>query len=623
MRLSRSLEKITFLPFFHDFQQSTLATLRQDIIAGLAVAMLTIPQTMAFAMVAGLPMACGIYAAIFSAILASAFGSSRHLVVGPSNTIAILIQAGTAQVLYTYYRDLAGPEKQMMAVNILMQLSLLVGLFQVLGGAFKLGRLTHFVSHSVIVGYLVGVACAVAVTQTYVLVGIPTVAEHNSVYEKAIYLFTHIPLIDPPTAVIGILSVCLLLAIQRVDRRLPAGLIVVILISLAVWVEGWLVQGGFFGMFDPVTPETVKQVQLVGDTGILDSLALSVGFPYFDLRIMNAVVPFSFAVALLSILESTAVARSIASSTGQRLYVNQDVLSLGLGNLMSSIVGAMPISGSPSRSALNFQMGAQTRFAAIFAALFVGVFVFAFQSFIAIIPIAFLGALILVTTCSVVDTKQLNLCMRATGSDAFVLMTTILSCLFFNLDTAFYIGIILSIMLYLKKAAAPHIIEFNISDDGTMRKLDSRMVRESKKVRFIKVEGELFFGAADIFQSSLQALAKDDASAKVIVLQMKNARDMDATACLALQQLNTYLKNSGRHLLMCGIMPSVGDVLRDSGLAEEIGKDNLFAFEERMPLQYMQKALQRSKVLAEEPTAEAFVPVKAPSALSLDQVVLS
>ncbi len=613
MRFSDYFKKNTLLPFFpvfQDLQQSNLVTLRQDLLAGLAVAMLTIPQTMAFSMVAGLPMSCGVYAAIFSAFLAAAFSSSRHLIVGPSNTIAILIQAGTAEILYTYYRDLVGPERQMMAVNILMQLSLLIGLFQVIGGSFKLGRLTHFVSHSVIVGYLVGVACAVAITQAYVLVGIPTVAEHHSVYEKAIYLFTHIPLVDPPTAVIGILSIMLLLAFQRTDRRLPGGLIVGLLISLAVWVEGWLAQGGFFGLFDPLTPDVVKQVQLVGDTGILDSFSLNIAFPFFDLRIMNAVVPFAFAVALLSVLESTAVARSIAVSTGQRLYVNQDVFSLGVGNLVSSFVGAMPISGSPSRTSMNFRMGAQTRFAAMSGAIFVGIFVIAFQSFIAIIPLAFLGALILVTTCSIVDTKQLSLCMRATGSDAFVLMTTILACLFFNLDTAFYIGIILSIMLYLKKAAAPHIVEFNIAQDGTLCKLDSRLGRESKKVRFIKVEGELFFGAADIFQSTLQALAKDDAAAKVIILQMKNARDMDATACLALQQLNSYLKKSGRYLLVCGFTRSVEDVLKDSGLAEEIGKENLFGFDERFPTHYMQKALQRSKVLSEETITQtvAFLP---------------
>lgn len=599
MFLSRYLKKVPYIPFLEDVRLSTIDTLRRDLFAGLTVAMLTIPQTMAFAMIAGLPISCAIYSAIFSAMVATAFGSSRHLVVGPSNTIAILIQAGTAEVLFTYYRDLVGPERQVMAVNVLIQLTILVGVFQVLGAGFRLGRLTHFVSHSVIVGYLVGVACAVSVTQAYVLLGIPAVPEHHSIYEKAIYLFTHFPLIHPPTAAIGLLSIVLLLLFQRVDRRLPAGLLVVVLISLAVWVEGWLVQGGFFGVIDPIDPEMVKQVQLVGDTGILDSLSLHMGF-YFDLRIMNAIIPFAFAVALLSVLESTAVSRSIASTTGERLQVNQDLFSLGAGNIVSSIVAAMPISGSASRSALNFQMGAHTRFASIFCSLFVGLFIFALQPFVAMIPVALLGALLMVTICSVVDTKQLTLCMRATGSDAFVLMVTILSCLFFNLDTAFYIGIILSIMFYLKKSAAPHITEFHISEDGTLRKLDSRMVRESKTVRFIKVEGELFFGAADIFQSSLQALAKDDVEARVIILQMKNARDMDATACFALQQLNSYLQKSGRYLLVCGYTGSVGDVLRDSGLVEEIGKENIFPFDEKMPLQYMQKALQRSKLLSQE-----------------------
>ena len=234
-------------------------------------------------------------------------------------------------------------------------------------------------------------------------------------------------------------------------------------------------------------------------------------------------------------------------------------------------------------------------------------------TFINWIPLASLAALIFVTAVSVVNPKQLLLCLKSTWHDALVMLITFLACIFFNLDTAFYIGVILSISLYLKKAAMPQLVEYAIADSGELRSLDLPKAYLQKAIRVIKVEGELFFGSADIFYTTLKTLAEDDQTTRVLLLQLKNARDMDGTTCLSLLQLQEYLERAGRHLVMCGMTHDMWDVMSNSGLIAKIGKENLFLFDEKHPQLYMQKAIARAKELArEELSAQpVFLPVTA------------
>ena len=238
--------------------------------------------------------------------------------------------------------------------------------------------------------------------------------------------------------------------------------------------------------------------------------------------------------------------------------------------------------------------------AAILNAGIVAVIIYYFSFLIMHVPLTALSALLLITAVNIVNPRQFFLCLKATNSDAFVLWVTLLSCIFLSLDMALYIGIVISITLYLKKAAIPQLVEYDIDDSGELHNLDFAKAHEHKTIRIIKVEGELFFGAADLFQTTLKTITEDDNSTKVIVLQLKNARDIDATVCLALQQLYGYLTSSGRYLVACGMTQQIWDVLSDSGLIEQIGKANLFVFDERHPHLHMLKALHRARHLVSE-----------------------
>lgn len=586
-------DEISLISFKKDFERYSWSSLQSDLIAGLSVAMLTFPQALAYALVAGLPVSTGLYAAIFSAIIVAFFGSSRHLIVGPSNAIAILIQGGISGVLFTYYRDVTGPEKEELALQILTQLMLLVGAIQILAAFLKLGRLTRFVSHTVIIGYISGVALALVINQLFPLLGMAVPTNVSSLYERSVYILTHLSAMNWPTALIGVSCFLFLLGLKRIDRKMPAGAMMLAIVAILAYFLGYsfyYFEGNQYEFLDWTKIKSIAQnITVVGDTrgnGFIPQW----DWPYFNPGIINNLLPVAFAIALLSVMEASSTAKSIASSSGQHLSTNQEIFGLGMGNFFSAFIAALPVSGSPSRSALNYENGAKTRLAAIFNSLFVCLILFAFGFLIRHIPVTAFAALLIVSAGNIVNFKQLFLCLKATRSDAFVLILTLLACLFLSLDIAFYIGVAMSITLYLKKAAIPQLVEFTVDESGRMHSIDHTQQLEPRKIRFIKVEGELFFGAADLFQSTLKSITEDDTTTRVIILQLKNARDIDATACLALQQLYEYLKNSGRHLIGCGITHQVWDVLSDSGMVELIGKANLFIFDERHPHLSVQKA---------------------------------
>ncbi|MBA3721300.1 MAG: SulP family inorganic anion transporter [Parachlamydiaceae bacterium] len=596
-------DDISLTYFKKDFEKYSWKSLSHDAAAGLSVAMLTLPQAMAYALVAGLPISCGLFAAIFSSIIVAIFGSSRHLIVGPSNAIAILVQAGISGVLFTYFRDVTGPEKSTLILQILTQLLLLVAAIQILAAFFKLGRLTHFVSHSVVVGYMSGVALALIINQLFILLGMDVPSTVTSLFERGIYIFGHLDTMHWPTATIGIGCFVVLVFLKRISRKIPAGAIMLAIVAICAYLIdhslSYLALKEAFQIDISWIGKIVQDISTVGDTRGND-LIPQLSLPYFNPGIMNGLLPVAFAIALLSVMETASTAKSIGANSGQHLSINQEIFGLGLGNLFSSLIGAMPMSGSPSRSSLNYENGARTRLAAVFNSISVALILLAFGFLVKRIPVASFAALLIVSSASVVNFKQVSICLKATRSDAFVFILTLLSCIFFSLDMAFYIGVVMSITLYLKKSAVPQLVEFTVDEGGNLHSIDHHNLHEPRKIRFIKVEGELFFGAADLFQTALKAIAEDDTTTRVIILQLKNARDIDATACLAFQQLYNYLRSSGRYLIGCGLTHQIWDVLSDSGMIELIGKENLFIFDERHPYLSVQRAFSKAHELLKQ-----------------------
>jgi len=582
-----STDSLSFRPVLDDIRHYSWVKVRHDLVAALSVVLLAFPQAMAYALLAGLPMSCGLIAAVFATATGSLFGSSRHLIVGPNNAIAILTAAGIAEVLNTHYRGLDPGALMGVTLLIMTQLTLLIGLFQLLVAWAKLGRFTQFVSHSVVVGYIAGVAMVLMVKQAYVFLGIAKPVGVSSLFHQAGYLFTHLNALHGATALIGILSLLLMLVLRKSWLRHAAP---VIMLAGAGGVLYWW-QDSLW----------LSSVPTIGSAGGLSDIYFGFQLPHFTMETMNTLVPIAFAIALLGTLEVTSVAKSIAASSGQRLSKNQEILGLGLANLVSAFTGGMPSSASPSRSALNYESGGLTRFAGVFNAGLLALTVVLLGGLVTPIPLTALSALLLITATTMVNREQLYLCLRATNSDAIVLITTMLSCLFFSLDIAFYIGIFCSITLYIKKASRPNVKQYVLHPSGELRSPNLFEKPMLKKIRVVYIEGELFFGAADLFQTTLKAIAEDDEEPGVIVLCLTSARDLDATSCLAIKQLDGYLKNSGRHFLMCGLKYSVWQVLGQAGLVSLIGKENLFIYDEIYPNLTLLRSLKRASDLVGQP----------------------
>jgi SulP family sulfate permease len=600
MKIKNTYDDISLAVLWRGLKSYNWSFFQSDATAAISVALLSVPLSMAYALAAGLPPSVGLFATIFGAIFAAAFGSSRHLVVGPTNMIAILIQAGISEILYTYYRDSSGPERALLANQILIQLTLVVGVLQLMAGVFKLGRLTQFVSRSVVLGYIVGTALALIINQLYYFLGINSVTQPESLYEKGKFLLIHLRYIHWPTMLVGLGSVIVLLASERINKKFPASVLILALTSLIVSVFN--LSPGADLLTQGMPGATVSKIVLIRDFGDIQTMFPNFEAPFFDMRVMNTLLPIAFAIALLGILESTSIARSIAAHTGQFLSINQEIFALGSANFISSLLGAMPSSGSFARSCLNYASGARTRFAAILSGIFVAGIVFVIRPVVMQIPLAALAALLLVSAVRMMNLKEVKLCIKATGSDALVFGATTLSCVLFNVDIAFYIGVFLSIVFYLRKASMPKLEECLVDEDGQLKVLIPGDEPSQRAIRVIHVEGELFFGAADLMQTTVKSIAQDP-SVRVIVLHLANAHHLDATACVALQQLFKYLQGTGRYLIASGLTKQVWQVLSHSGLAHELGPDNLFLVDEQEPNQSTKHALKWAETVIKSNTA--------------------
>ena len=275
---------------------------RSDIIAALSVALMALPQAIAYAYVAELPISAGIFSAIFGTIFTGMFGSSPYLISGTTNSIAILIQSGTSEILHTYYGGVTGSERDILALQIVLQTVLIVGLFQIVGGLLRLGRLTQLASRSVVVGYVSGIAFALAITQIFPFFGINENGGVSPLYLRAWHFVTHIKELHFPTLFVGLGSLVVIAFCHRKWPKWPGAVIAFILAGLAVAI---------FGLSSVGQPD---KVMLLSDIGPIYTGLPKIAFPLFELRLVVKLVPLAFAISLLSVLEATTIGRVYAGS---------------------------------------------------------------------------------------------------------------------------------------------------------------------------------------------------------------------------------------------------------------------------------------------------------------------
>lgn len=556
-----------------------------DIKAALNVALLALPQGMAYAAIADLPIYYGIVCSGLAAVVAPLFSSSRHTILGPTNATSFMVFSFFAVSAATLEKS---PEAYMPLLVIM------VGIMSVVGALFKVADLLQYVSRSVLVGYITGAALLILTNQLKHVLGIAEAMNEGfaantffSIAEKMAGL-SHSYQLQP--IILGSGTLLLYILLQKKIPTLPNFAISLTISAIAGWILRTWVPG-----FESI--QTFSAFRLD---------ALSPALPDFNWNDISALMGVAFAIAFLASLENTVMSKSLASRSGSQTDVNQDMLSVGMANIATSLVAAMPASGSLTRSALNYESHSKSRFSSIFCGILclLGFYLLVKLPIVENIPKASLAALVIGIAISLFNWNNIRICLRSTPDDALVIVTTFAATLLTRLDYAIFIGVGLSITLFLRKASKPHLIEYEMSDDGDLREMSKKSKRQIPSISIVHVEGDLFFGAADLFRTQVQRTIANE-NLKVIILRLKNARHLDATSVLALDDLIKDTRRKGVHVLVSGATREVYEVLKKSGVLETLqdgcdrsqGETNLFMYFRENPNISTRDALIRAQEL--------------------------
>lgn len=558
-------------PIWRELRRYTRRKFRADLVAGATVALTTIPQAVGFALVAGLPVPAVLACAIVGGAVCALLSSSRHLIFGPTNTISIIVAGMLASL----------PESELTSLQKVLVFGCLVGFMQLGAGLLKLGSLTQFVSRTVVIAYSAGVAVLIAAGQIGNLLGVgqpERVDLINVVRHLVVSLVTFE--FHQPTALVGASSLLFLLLVRRLRPAWSEGLALLVVATAASYLLDLSASG----------------VEIVRDAGEVGGvMPLFTGFPLSGegAELVPLVFSAALAASILGMLEGISITQSIATRSGQEVDPNRELVAMGAGNLVAAAFGAMAGSASFVRSAVNHQAGGRTQLSGFFSSGILLVLLLLFASTTNFIPIAALAALLLLVAWRLVDWRGIDIVRRATGADAMVFWATFVSVLFLDLDTAIYAGVGISLVAFLQKAGSPTLQEYTFNEAGNLTVLDEDRKRPHAQISIIHVEGALFFGAANIFQSQVRRLAADG-DIRVFILRMKNARHLDATTVMALLELHHFLRRSGRYLLISGVSEEVELVLERSGALDEIGKTHVFPVETN-PTLSTKRALERAR----------------------------
>ena len=545
-----------FLPFT-DLRGYKSTTLWADLSAASAVTFLSIPQGVAYAIIAGLDPKMGLYAAIAPTIIGSLFRSSRHVVTGPTNAISLVV-AGAVIVA-----NQNGHDPTVIAVT----LALLVGIMQFGAGAFRLGAIVDYISSPVVLGYITGAGVLIGVGQLPNITNTATTV--GNMFESVVGWAHGMGGAHLLSVYVAVGSLVLLLAIRRIakalDKPIPSALITMTVALVASLVFDLQSQG----------------VQVIADIGAVPSGLPAITIP--DLSLAISLLPLALACAVLSLVESSSVARSISQRTGQELDSSVEFTGQGLANLAAAFTGAYPTSGSLSRSALNEQSGAKSRLSGVLSGIFVLLAVLVAGSYIDAVPIASLAGLLLVVAYDLIDFKSIKATVLANVGDRAAFVGTLVATWMMPLDKAIYFGVAISIFMFLRQARLLVLQTLIVDNEGRLREatgqnsghLEHGDCGECSSIKVVNVEGSMFFGAAGHLYNNL-SLAIKNVETQALVLRIKGGQGMDVTTASVLVSIAKQMRSNGRRLLLVGMRPSAMAVLERMGAVDEIGEENLF-----------------------------------------------
>src|SRR6202167_2659609 len=523
--------------------------LRSDLIAGLTVAAVSLPQGITYALVAGVDPKFGVYSAIVVTFVASVFGSSSHLINGPTSAISLLVFSSLA------FLD---PENRTVLFEALFLLGVLVGAFQILIAVFRLGDLTRYISESVILGFLLAAAILIAVGQLGNALGVKDQGNgRQSVLKRTYLTLFHGDAFNYRALIISAATVVLAIFLRRLVKRfgLPQLdlLAVLILAALIAYFAGWSTEDH------------------TGNTAVTLTAKIPQGLPLphipsVQFSEVSQLAPGALAIAFIGLLEALSIAKAIASQSGQKIDYNRQIIAEGLANLTGGFFQSRPGRGYVTRSPINYQAGAVTRFSGVIASIGVAIIVLLFAPLLHYMPRAALADLLLITAARLIDIKRLSYAIKASHYDAGLVLITALTGVFIDLDTAVLLGVALSILLFVPRAAKLKARELVVAPERVVRERVPGDPADPSTLIY-DFEGELFFVAAPDLQQYLERLGErikqDDI--KYLVLRVKQVRRPDAVVIQRIEKFVRDETDRGVTVLLAGVQDDLWKLLTNVG----------------------------------------------------------
>ena len=526
-----------FMGWIRELKNPTV--LRADIVAGVTVALVLVPQSMAYAQLAGLPPYYGLYASFLPVAVAAVFGSSRQLATGPVAVVSLL----TASALGPLAAD--NPAAYL---SYAVTLALLVGLVQLSLGIIRLGFMIAFLSHPVVLGFTNAAAIIIATSQLGKLFGVETeTTDHH--YETVWQLIvTAIESPHWPTIGIAVLALAVMVLGKQYSAKLPNVLMAVVITTLVAWLIGFEKTGG----------------QVVG---LIPKGLPSLEWPHLDFSTIKQLIGVAITISLIGFMEAISIAKAMAVQTRQRLDANQELIGQGLGNVTASCFQGYAVSGSFSRSAVNFEARAVTGFSSVIAGGAVGLTLLLLTPLLYHIPQPTLAMIIIMAVGGLIKIRPLIQAWKAQTHDGIVALTTFALTLAFapHLETGIMVGVLLSLGLYIYRTMSPRIYTLSRYKDGGFRDTGSYILQQCPKIAILRFEGPLFFANTTYFENRVLERVAAMPGLKFIIVDADAINEIDATGEAMLRSLSETLVNLNISFLFTRTQGNVMATFRRTG----------------------------------------------------------
>jgi len=541
-----------YFPFLDWLSGYNKKTLQSDVIAGLTVGVILIPQGLAYAMIAGLPPIYGLYAALLPQIVYALLGTSRQLSVGPVAMDSLLVASGIGAMKLANVDDYVG---------VAIFLALFVGSVQLLMGLLRMGFLVNFLSRPVISGFTSAAALIIGFSQLKYLLGVD-IERSNRFHEIVVNSFDKISDTHLISCVIGCAGIIIIYGFKKWKKSFPAPLIVVIASILLM----------YFSQMDQ------SGVDIVG--------AIPEGLPAFQVPSITKdqfieIAPFAFALALVAYTEAISIGKSIEHQHDDyKINPNQELRALGLANILGSFFQSYSTTASFSRSAINNEAGAKTGMAAIISAILIALTLLFLTPLFFYLPKPILASVIMVSVFGLIDMKYPIELLKNRRDEFFALLITFVSTLFLGIIEGIVIGVLFSLLLLVYRTAKPHVAELGRVGESDYYKNVARFGNEIEKradLLILRFDSQLYFGNTEFFKSEIaRRVEEHGADLKCIILNAESINYIDSTGSIVLKNVIKEYRDKGIDFMITGAIGPIRDILHKSGVIESLGKEKLF-----------------------------------------------